>query len=140
LLRLVGHQYRKESAVADRVVVNPPAPPMPLVVVKQPRKKQKRTGHLEIEGRDTVKDMKSGAEILELMKSMVIPEMKELNEKARQWVIKALNPVLRCLNNHFNGDTEQFLSKYGDENRSRLFATSRFYKVCKGDNESCLSL
>jgi hypothetical protein len=77
LLRLVGHQYRKESAVADRVVVNPPAPPMPLVVVKQPRKKQKRTGHLEIEGRDTVKDMKSGAEILELMKSMVIPEMKE---------------------------------------------------------------
>jgi hypothetical protein len=81
--------------------------------------------------------MKTGAELLELFKDMVVPEMKELNEKARQWVIKTLNPILRCLENHFIGDSERFLAKYGDENGSRLFATSRFYKICKGDGESC---
>jgi hypothetical protein len=72
-----------------------------LQVVKQPRKKQKRT---YIEVKDTVKNMKTGAELLELFKDMVVPEMKEFNKKARQWVIKSLHSVLRCLNNHFLGD------------------------------------
>lgn len=87
--------------------------------------------------RKTLKTL-NGRDKLEilLLNEPNVPENRRANltNGARVWVINCMDPILSCLQNHFNGDHQAFLAKWPlTKNYSKF---SRF--SCKGDPmESC---
>ena len=107
-MQYFGNQIHRETTENQEIVQRNHQEVVQVVnPIKLEKKQRIRGGDLDIDGRALVSSLKTGAEILELFKRMVIPEMKELKDSARQWVIKSLTPVLKCLENHFGNDSSR---------------------------------
>eukprot|EP00474_Spongospora_subterranea_P008875 CRZ09333.1 hypothetical protein [Spongospora subterranea] len=62
------------------------------------------------------------------------PVEAQITEKCRNFVVTCLNPLLNCLQYHFNNDQVAFLAKYPDLKHSSFGS-----KFCKGEqNKSCI--
>lgn len=116
-----------------------PNDPVPELNEPAAAKYKRKSGELKVAGRELIKDLKTGVEILAKLKELSpqIPESLQcLTDADRQWVLKVFRPISKCLENHFGGKEDEFLAKYGKDT-SGHFATARFFKICKGDGASC---
>lgn len=103
------------------------------------QKKRARIGedgdHNDLVDRHRIAKMTTGAEKLAMMVK-IDKEKKEsklpLTGKAKTWVSRSLRPVMDCLKNHFEGNTELFLKKYP------MFHHVTFQaETCNGKGSTC---
>ena len=106
-----------------------------VVDVEENRQRRVRGGENKLEIREKLRKMKTGIEKINCcleIKAMLMGESENLTEGARNFVHQCLNPIVHCFQNHFNGDKEGFVRKWG------AFSHSTFKKkCCKGLGDCC---
>jgi hypothetical protein len=87
------------------------------------------TGSVDLDGRELVAEFTSLEDKVAKIKELGVdlPPLKELTRSAKTFVMRTLQPVLRCLNNHFEGDIAAFSNHWRSGFKSH-FST----KCCKG--------
>ncbi|KAI9325062.1 hypothetical protein DFJ73DRAFT_767857 [Zopfochytrium polystomum] len=80
-------------------------------------KRKRNAGEDDLEGRKRVKIV-YGVEKIQLLKelrSKLPPKMNMLTSGARSFVTSCLNPVLKCLEAHYEGNLNTFIQKFGEK-------------------------
>jgi len=99
------------------------------------KSKRVRGGDLNLDDREGLKKLKNGKEKLELilaLKSQVPENSSQMTEAARNFVNQSINPILNCLENHFQNNKGEFIAKWQNFSHA-LFKK----KCCKGVKQQC---
>jgi hypothetical protein len=109
---------------------------------KRRRIEQSNAGKNELEGYLSVGKIPSVKEKVEMMKELrkKYKVTTELTSAAKSFVCKTMEPILRCLNNHHNGNIVAFCKAWGagklpDGKQKRSFVMKFAESCCKGGEQ-----
>ena len=106
----------------------------------QPPPKKARGGILEIEGKESLRNIKDGMTKLNAMIEMVKSgpqHTNQMTETSRNFHNKSLLPVMRCAADHCGGEKDVFLKRWGS-GELLFFSHANFStKKCPGTGPKC---
>ncbi len=124
-----------ENAAAPPIP-SAPSPPdsLPTTNVNRPRRRRGGSITIDRSGVKTKKGMERLEELIRIHEELP-EERNELDEGSRNFVIQTVDPIIKCLENHFDGDRDAFIAKW------KLDAgISRWKSKCDGSaDSSCLT-
>lgn len=117
----------------DRVsVLQPPTSARP-----PPAKRPRAFGHFDVPARKQLCSLRGEAK-LSMLKTIrqeidAMPEGEGFCNALRVFENQVLSPALRCLENHCNGDEQQFVQRWGQNFRTSKFSST----CCSGRGSRC---
>lgn len=129
LMRAVAQLRMRNAEANDEATDNHVDSSPPEIVVK----KYNLESRFEI-GKASSADAKLD-KVLEVYGSIESSKVSsQCTSAAKKYYLTVLNPICKCLNNHFNGDKQTFLQNWGDDFQKKLTKFNKEMNNGKGDS------